>query len=66
MDLTAGSPAREFAFDAFPGLTMKGRIYSIAALASGGWRQNYFIRSIPVRVAIEGSDPRLIPAHGQP
>ena len=47
--------------DAFPGLEFNGKIYSIGALAVGGWRQNYYIRSVPVRLQIEGSDPRLIP-----
>ncbi|HZT36917.1 MAG TPA: HlyD family efflux transporter periplasmic adaptor subunit [Bryobacteraceae bacterium] len=47
--------------DAFPNKTLTGRIYSIGALAVGGWRQNYYIRNVPVRVAIEGSDPTLIP-----
>lgn len=47
--------------DAFPGLTFKGKVYSIGALAVGGWRQNYFIRNVPVRIAIEGADQRLIP-----
>ncbi len=47
--------------DAFPGLTLKGKIYSIGAMAAGSWRVNYYIRNIPIRVAIEGSDPRLIP-----
>jgi hypothetical protein len=27
----------------------------------GGWRQNYFIRNVPVRLSIEGADQRLIP-----
>ncbi len=47
--------------DAFPGLTLKGRIYSIGALAVGGWRQNFYIRNVPIKLIIEGSDPRLIP-----
>jgi HlyD family secretion protein len=47
--------------DAFPEVRLSGRIYSIGALAVGGWRQNYYIRNIPVRIAIEGSDPKLIP-----
>lgn len=47
--------------DAFPGLKFQGKIYSIGALAVGGWRSNYYIRSVPVRIAIEGADPRLIP-----
>jgi HlyD family secretion protein len=47
--------------DAFPGLTMKGRLYSVGALAVAGGRQQNFIRTIPVRVAIDGFDPKLIP-----
>jgi HlyD family secretion protein len=47
--------------DAFPGVKLKGHVYSIGALAVGGWRENYYIRRIPVTVRIEGSDPRLIP-----
>jgi multidrug efflux pump subunit AcrA (membrane-fusion protein) len=48
-------------FDAFPGLEVKGKIYSLGALAVGGWRQNYFIRTLPVRLSIEVDDPRVIP-----
>jgi multidrug efflux pump subunit AcrA (membrane-fusion protein) len=48
-------------FDAFPDMHLKGKVYSIGALAVGGWRQNYYIRNVPVRVTIEGTDPRLIP-----
>ncbi|MDQ2950290.1 MAG: HlyD family efflux transporter periplasmic adaptor subunit, partial [Acidobacteriota bacterium] len=47
--------------DAFPGLQFNGRVYSIGALATGGWQQNNYIRTIPVNIQIEGSDPRLIP-----
>ncbi|MBI4874167.1 MAG: HlyD family efflux transporter periplasmic adaptor subunit [Acidobacteria bacterium] len=55
-----GQPAK-ITLDAFPGLELKGKVYSIGALAVGGRMQNYYIRNIPVRIAIEGSDPRLIP-----
>ncbi len=48
-------------FDAFPGLQVKGKIYSLGALAVGGWRQNYFIRTLPVRLSIESNDGRIIP-----
>ena len=51
----------EVHFDAFPDLVLKGRVYSIGALAVSGWRQNYFIRSIPVNIALQSRDPRLIP-----
>ena len=55
-----GQEAR-VSIDAFPGLTLPGKIYSISAIAAGGFRQNNFIRTIPVRVTINGYDPRLIP-----
>jgi multidrug efflux pump subunit AcrA (membrane-fusion protein) len=48
-------------FDAFPGLRMEGRIAALGAMGVGGWRQNYYVRNIPVRVAIDGNDPRVIP-----
>jgi HlyD family secretion protein len=47
--------------DAFPGLQFSGKVYSIGALAAGGWRQSPYIRNVPLRVKIEGSDPKLIP-----
>ncbi len=47
--------------DAFPGMKFKGKLYSVGALAVAGGRQQSFIRTIPVRVGIEGYDPRLIP-----
>jgi HlyD family secretion protein len=47
--------------DAFPGLQFKGKIYSIGAMAKGGRQDNYYVHDIPVNVAIDGSDPRLIP-----
>jgi hypothetical protein len=59
-ELRIGQQA-EVNFDAFPDLKMKGRVYSISALAVSGWRQNYYIRAIPVNIAIQSSDPRLIP-----
>lgn len=47
--------------DAFGDVHLTGKLYSIGALAIGGWRQNFYIRSVPARVQIQGSDPRLIP-----
>jgi len=47
--------------DAFPGMTLKGHLYSVGALAVAGGRQQSFIRTIPVRIAIDGFDPKLIP-----
>jgi biotin carboxyl carrier protein len=47
--------------DAFPGVKLEGKVFSIGALAVGGWRQNYYIRNVPIRIAIQGVDERLIP-----
>jgi HlyD family secretion protein len=47
--------------DAFPDLEFHGRIYSIGALAVKGIWDTYYIRNIPVKIAIEGRDTRLIP-----
>lgn len=47
--------------DAFPGLNLKGRLYSVGALAVAGGRQQNFIRTIPVRVTIDDFDQRVIP-----
>lgn len=48
-------------FDAFPGVTLKGKIESIGAIAIGGQRQNFYIRNIPVKIALLEQDPRVIP-----
>lgn len=48
-------------FDAFAGMSMTGHVYSIGAIAAGSWRQQYYIRNVPVKVAIDSQDPRLIP-----
>ena len=47
--------------DAFPGVTLKGKIYSLGAIAAAGFRQTNYIRNVPVRVEILGTDRRLIP-----
>lgn len=47
--------------DAFPGVKLKGKIYSLGAIAASGYRSTNYIRNVPVRVEILGSDPRLIP-----
>ncbi|MBM3776096.1 MAG: HlyD family efflux transporter periplasmic adaptor subunit [Acidobacteria bacterium] len=48
-------------FDAFPGLRLEGRVENVAAMAVGGWRQNYYIRNLPLRISILKQDPRVIP-----
>ena len=48
--------------DAFPGLELKGRVYAMGAIAVAGMRSSSnYLRSVPVRLMIEGTDPRLIP-----
>ncbi len=59
-DLKIGLPAA-IGLDAFPGMALKGKVYSIGALAVGGWRSSFYIRSVPVRITIDSADPRLIP-----
>ncbi|MBY0507603.1 MAG: HlyD family efflux transporter periplasmic adaptor subunit [Bryobacteraceae bacterium] len=51
----------DIALDAFPGVRLKGKIYSLGAIAAAGFRQTNYIRNVPVRVEIIGTDPRLIP-----
>lgn len=48
-------------FDAFPGVTLKGRIASVGAIAIGGFRENFYIRNIPVNIELLEQDPRIIP-----
>ena len=59
-ELRIGQKAR-IGLDAFPQLKFEGKVASIGAIATGGWRQQYYIRNIPVKISILGSDPRLIP-----
>ncbi len=47
--------------DAFKGLEFDGKVHSLGALAVGGYRQGNYIRTVPVRIRIEGSDAKLIP-----
>jgi multidrug efflux pump subunit AcrA (membrane-fusion protein) len=47
--------------DAFPDASYRGKVYSIGAIGVGSRRENYYIRSIPVKVQIENPDRRVIP-----
>jgi len=47
--------------DAFPGSKYKAKLYSIGALAVSGGRQQYYIRTVPVRVQMLEFDNRVIP-----
>jgi len=59
-DLRIGQPVR-IKLDAFNGLEFDGKVHSIGALANGGWRNSYYVRNVPVRIDIQGNDPKLIP-----
>jgi Multidrug resistance efflux pump len=48
-------------FDAIPGLTFPGKVRKVGAMAVRGRRENYYVRTVPATVEIQGSDPRLIP-----
>jgi len=50
----------EMRLDAFNGLVLKGHIYSIGAIAAAT-RQSFFIRNVPVRIAFDTVEQRLIP-----
>jgi multidrug resistance efflux pump len=48
-------------FDAYPDLVLKGKVTSVGTIAVSGRRVNYYIRRIPIRIALESTDPRVIP-----
>jgi multidrug efflux pump subunit AcrA (membrane-fusion protein) len=48
-------------FDAYPGLQVDGKVQAVGMMASYNRRPNYFVRSVPVRIAIENADSRVIP-----
>ena len=48
-------------FDAFPTLQLSGTVHSVGAMGVGGWREQYYMRTIPVVISIEGADNRVIP-----
>ncbi len=58
--LRVGQPA-VIELDAFKGVSFPGSIYSMGAMASAGTFGSYHVRSVPVKVQIRGTDPRLIP-----
>jgi multidrug efflux pump subunit AcrA (membrane-fusion protein) len=51
----------EVYFDAFPGLTLPAKVSQIGAIALPGARVNYFLRTVPVYLKIDGRDDRIIP-----
>jgi len=48
-------------FDAYPNLVVNGKVESVGTLAISARRINYWVRQVPVRIAIDGQDNRVIP-----
>ncbi len=48
-------------FDAYPGLQLDGKVEAVGMMASSNRRVSYWVRGVPVRIALENSDPRVIP-----
>jgi len=59
-DFRIGQTAR-IHLDAFRDVEFSGKVHSIGALANGGFRNSYFVRNVPIRIDIQGSNPKLIP-----
>jgi HlyD family secretion protein len=55
-----GQPAR-IHLDAFPQVEFGGKVISIGALGVSSGSSTYWVRRVPLRIAIDGSDPQLIP-----
>lgn len=60
MNVKVGQPVT-VRLDAFPNETLKGHVESIGALATGGWREQDYIRNIPVIVKLDEMNPHVIP-----
>jgi multidrug efflux pump subunit AcrA (membrane-fusion protein) len=48
-------------FDAYPGLALDGKVEAVGTMASSGRRVNYYVRRVPVRIAIDAADTRVLP-----
>ena len=58
--LRLGQPAT-VRFDAFPEIVVRGRVTTVGAMAYNARRINYWVRRVAVRLALERTDPRVIP-----
>lgn len=58
--LRIGARAR-VRFDAFPGLELPARVYSVAGIAKQGGSRGQYVKELPVRLKLEKMDPRVIP-----
>jgi HlyD family secretion protein len=60
MQVRVGQPV-SVTLDAFPNEHLKAHVEKIGALASGGWREQDFIRNIPVIVKLDQMNRHVIP-----
>ncbi len=51
----------EIHIDAYPDLKFEGNVVGIGALSSASGMRASYVSSIPVRIAIDGQDPRVVP-----
>ncbi len=58
--LRIGAKARA-RFDAYPGLELPARVYSIGAITQASGFRAEFVKEIPVVLKLESTDPRVIP-----
>jgi hypothetical protein len=47
--------------DAFPEIEFSGKVISIGALGVSSGASTYWVRTVPLKIAVEGSTPQLIP-----
>lgn len=48
-------------FDAYPDLVLPAHVYSIGAITRPGGMRAAFVKEVPVRLKLDGTDPRVIP-----
>jgi multidrug efflux pump subunit AcrA (membrane-fusion protein) len=48
-------------FDAYPTVQLDGKVEAVGTMAGYNRRPNYYVRSVPVRIAFDSPDPRVIP-----
>jgi HlyD family secretion protein len=58
--LRVGQKAR-VSFDAYPGLTLDAHVESVPPATNTGFFRADYVRTVPVRLRLDQSDPRLIP-----
>ena len=58
--LRIGARAR-VRFDAYPDLTMNAKVYSVGGIPRTGGQRASYVKEIPIKLKLEGIDPRVIP-----